>query len=352
MFRNIFFLISSAILSAGCSDDKPNILALCERDDIGNYIIKWETEPVMTGSMKIYVSDSPDVFPNTNPVVYARIEDGIARYVTQDNFTRKYFQLSLNEKYHQVVGSRFIEMERVQNLRDLGGYADKRQKNIRWGKIYRSGDLTTLTQWDEMRLTQLGIKTIIDLRDDDEVALYGPTKYTEANVIRIPIVGNNLEQIIPRIYEERMRKRDALIYMQDLYLRYIHTNITAFRQIFELFEDQSNYPILFSCQLGKDQSGIVAALLLAALGVTEESIIRDYVASNDYIDVSLLPYSIQDMSTETQETVTILLSSTESLMNFTIQSINREYGSLDHYLTEELQLTDKKREALKEILLN
>lgn len=67
MLGKILSLFASVILLVGCSSNAPDIRAICLRDDIGNYVIKWETDPVMEGIVKMTVSDNPDLFTNESP---------------------------------------------------------------------------------------------------------------------------------------------------------------------------------------------------------------------------------------------------------------------------------------------
>ena len=106
MLGKILSLFASVILLVGCSSNAPDIRAICLRDDIGNYVIKWETDPVMEGIVKMTVSDNPDLFTNESPIIYANIKDGVATYITNDNISRKYFRLSFNDKYPRIIGAR------------------------------------------------------------------------------------------------------------------------------------------------------------------------------------------------------------------------------------------------------
>ncbi|MCS2918775.1 membrane lipoprotein lipid attachment site-containing protein [Parabacteroides merdae] len=113
--KRILFLFTSVALLAGCSSGRaPEIRAICLRDDIGNYIIKWETAPHTDGTMKLYVSDTPNSFDMSRPCSYADINDGRVTYITNDNITRKYFLLSFNDKYYRTVGARSVQMDSVQ----------------------------------------------------------------------------------------------------------------------------------------------------------------------------------------------------------------------------------------------
>jgi len=350
MVNKVLILFSGIITLVGCSYRTPHIDALCERDRIGNYIIKWETDPQLQGMLKVYVSDDPDKFSNTNPSIYANISDGITTYITRERVSRQYFRLSFNDKYYRIVGARLVEMDSIQNLRDIGGYNNSKDKMIRWGRIFRSGELASLSDWDSIRLDKLQIKTIIDLRSDQDVQ-EKPVLYSNANIVHIPIAIEGEEDLPARILEGRMRKGDALLYMQDQYLQFITKDREKYAQALDLFLDKDNYPIIFNCTLGKDRVGFLAALLLSALDIPDDIIVSDYTASNTYIDISSFADMAQGLSAEAQETVTALLASNESLMQFALQKIRKDYGSIDKYLSNELDFNEKKQSKLKELML-
>ena len=346
----ILISLFGVVTLVGCATERLDIQAICSRDQIGNYIIKWETEPLVDGSLKVFVSKDPNDFDRTKPALFANAQDGIATYITNDNVTRNYFLLSFNDKYTKIVGSRGVSMDRIQNLRDMGGYPASHHKTTRWGMVYRSGTIANRSEWDSVRLSKLGIKTIIDLRDNEEFALK-PTQFEDVKVFRFSVSVENLNEIPMRIREGRMRKGDVILFMQDQYIKYITENKKTFAAALELFQNKENYPILFNCSLGKDRAGFLAAMLLAALGVPEEEITKDYTTSNDYIDVSFLSYLAEGLSWEAQEAITILISAQEAFIAPTLQKIEKDHGSIEKFLSKELGVSEKERENLKEILL-
>ena len=46
---------------------------------------------------------------------------------------------------------------------------------------------------------------------------------------------------------------------------------------------QDNVPLIFHCHSGKDRTGVAAMLILLALDVPRETILKDYVLSNEYL---------------------------------------------------------------------
>ncbi|MCC8153854.1 MAG: tyrosine-protein phosphatase [Tannerellaceae bacterium] len=350
MSEKILFLLSGIIALTSCSSRSIDIRTVCLRDAIGNYILKWETDPPMEGVMKLYVSDNPEKFNKNRPVGYVNINENVTKYVTSDNITRQYFMLTFNDKYPHIVSSRSVIMDNVENLRDLGGYPGGNDHTTRWGKIYRSGALYDLTVLDSVRMERLGIKTIIDLRTEEEV-FKAPIGYKNASVIHIPVTLGNFNDIYKRLIQGRVRKGDGMLFMQDLYLQYVTENSEQFAKAMEVFLDKENYPILFNCTYGKDGAGFLAAMILAALDVPEETIYRDYIISNNYVNIRRMEEFARTLNSDAQETITVMLMAHETLIDLVFRKIKKDYGSVDKYLSKELNLTDRKRNQLKDIML-
>lgn len=350
MLSRFLYILSVYFSLLACSSEQPEIQTVCTRDDIGNYIVKWEVTPALEGVVKMYVSDDPDEFDFTQPVGTYPISDGVATYITHDNFNRKFFCLTFNDEYPQVVASRFVAMDEMQNFRDLGGYQTEEHRRVRWGKVFRSGTITPYTEWDSIRFSIVRVKTIIDLRPEED-ARQTPISYKKAQLVSIPISLGNQSELDRRIEHNRMRKGDGLLYMQDLYLQFVSDDTAKFAEALDVFTHEENYPIVFCSLLGKDQAGFLAALLLSALDVPRETVLRDYVASNQYIDPLHFQERVEHLSPDTQEAVTVLVSARESFLELAFRKIEKDYGSVDKYLRNELGLTDAKKNELRRLLL-
>jgi protein-tyrosine phosphatase len=338
------------MILTGCTSQAPDIQVVCERDEIGNYILKWETVPQIRGTVKLYVSDNPNSFSKKEPAAITDIADERMTYITNDNISRKYFQLVFNDQFYKTVSSRAVVMENIQNFRDMGGYLAEDKKAIRWGKLYRSGELSSLNESDSLRLKNLGIKTIIDFRTPREIEK-APFRYTNAKVIHIPISFGNSNLFFEKIREGRLRKGDALIFMQDTYIGFVQQQGEQFGKAFHVLLDEKNYPVVFNCTLGKDRTGFFAALILLALDIPESTIIQDYLMTNDYLDLKKFEDRVKGLNTEEQETITLLLTANEKYIDIALSTIKKEYGSYQKYFLKVLGISEKEQDKLKEILL-
>jgi protein-tyrosine phosphatase len=342
------FLLHGALLHAACNPKELEVETACLQDTVGNYLIKWETSPKIKGLMQLQVSDDPDA-ERFATVSYTDISVGVTTYIPRDHFVRKYFRLVFNNSYRKEVASRLIPMDSVPYIRDLGGHPAGDGQEVRWGKVFRSGDLSRASEWDSLRLGNLGIKTVIDMRMDGDAAAY-PVAYPGAQVVSIPVV-TAADYILRQILSGKSRKGDVSLYMQDMYLQFTE-NTRPFAQALALFTDAANYPILILDPQGKDCAGFLSALLLAALDVPEKAILRDYMEANDAMNPKRFARLMGRMGNDAEEAMTVLLTVNEAFLDLAFKKIKKENGTLPRYIGEELFVTAKQKEKLREILLS
>ena len=355
MRKNLTFSVLSLLLFSYCTQEKPDIRVVCETVPSGNYVIKWETFPPMEGSVKIYESSVPDSFNLASPIAETEISNGVKDIFFVQTAKRSYFKLVFNKKYSVVTAERVIPMQNVFNLRDLGGYYTATGKQIQWGKLYRSSSLARASAQDEKSLINMGIRTVIDFRTDNERHDF-PSKYIAAQTFNFPLRGNPNNASFDRILSKKMKAGDVKVYAQDIFSFILENNSDYFIKMFDILSDATNYPILFHCSLGSDRSGVASALILAALDVDMDQIFNDYMLTNEQIDFNsyfsnLSKENIFLQDPDIQETFTALCRVHKETITYSFDEILKEYATLDNYFNSALKLTFKKREKLKEILL-
>lgn len=348
--RNVVFALVALVSLTQCSDEKLSIRSACEIDKLGNYVIKWETYPPTQGSVQIYESNSPDTFNTHSPIAEVPISKGYTTLMAIRNMERSYFHLVFNKKYKEVVTERSIILSSVFNFRDIGGYHTRQNKQMRWGKIYRTSSLFNLNHHDHEYLRRLGIKTIIDLRNEFEYYNY-PSEFQAESMINLPLKGDRLNVYFDKVLSGELTRNDVIVHLQGIFYSFIDNNPEYFRQLFDILLDKSNYPIVISCSLGKDRSALATALILAALDVSHTQVVEDYMYSNEQINFQFQFPNAQDFGPAVQETMTALYSAHEEIINNALDRIEEKYGSVHNYLEEELRLTAKDREKLRELLL-
>ena len=161
MYKNLINWLAIFLLFPSCSKTPPNISVVCEENNVGNCIIKWETAPLIQGQVKVYASTNPEMIPETLPIAAAPISDGRMTIVTDDPSRRYYYMMVFNNKYRVKIATRNVNIPGIQNFRDLGGYKSSATgKNVRWGMLYRSAQIDSLGCAALRELRNIGIKTI------------------------------------------------------------------------------------------------------------------------------------------------------------------------------------------------
>ena len=141
MYKNLLNLLALVVLFPSCSGTAPHISVVCEENNVGNCIVKWEMAPLIKGNVKVYASTDPDAIPEDVPVAMADISDLKMTIITNDPAKRYYYTLLFGDKYRVKIATRNVNIPGIQNFRDLGGYPSySTKKQVRWGMIYRSAE--------------------------------------------------------------------------------------------------------------------------------------------------------------------------------------------------------------------
>jgi protein-tyrosine phosphatase len=165
---------------------------------------------------------------------------------------------------------RHIEFARLYNFRDVGGYRTDGGMEVRWRRLYRSSSLHMLADDDLDRFRALGVRTVIDLRHPSEVAYRGRAPQGP-NYHNLPVEHRRWDTV--RDYHP-----DAGVarFFADRYLEVSQDGHRELRSALEVIAEAENAPMVVHCAAGKDRTGLLVALVLRLLGVSEEDVVADY----------------------------------------------------------------------------
>jgi len=242
-------------------------------------------------------------------------------------------------------------MDKIKNFRDIGGYFTIDNYQVRWGKMYRSADLSSATMQDQDKIRRLRIKTVIDFRSDKTAHRYPILLHPSIQKVSLPLAPMDAAKLDEQVNEGNFDRSDAIRYVQDAYVDILENHKEQFSELFDLLVNDSNYPVLLTGSLGKDGVGLVTYLILHVLGVSPVVLEQDYMLSNQCIDPAKEKIDATNLSEPMQEAVTAMLSVNRAYLNYAIDHINKTYGSVDNYLEKELRVTSDKRNLLRKHLL-
>ena len=175
---------------------------------------------------------------------------------------------------------RRLILEAVHNFRDLGGYPTADGRVTRWRTVYRADGLQRCSPADVEALRALDLHTVIDLRTDRELEERGrfPVDLYPVTFHHLPVIDVtwDVESV-----GDHDRAADFLFHQYRSLLAY---GEPLFAKAFHLLGLPGALPAVFHCAAGKDRTGILAALILAAMGVPHELVSEDYGLSRGAIE--------------------------------------------------------------------
>ena len=152
----------------------------------------------------------------------------------------------------------WVLSDQVTNARDLGGVPLSPGLSSACGRLFRGGPLANLTPMGCEAFHRLGIRTVIDLRTDSERMAVPDAScvIAQSTVLWAPL---------PIPYSLSPAQ-----YIADL------NTYSSIRLAFESLGDAAAYPIYFHCTYGRDRTGVLAAVILLALGASHEDVLSEY----------------------------------------------------------------------------
>jgi protein-tyrosine phosphatase len=126
---------------------------------------------------------------------------------------------------------------------------------------------------------------------------------------------------------------DALDAMQTTYRDFVKSDSHRFAELFDHMLTKPE-PLLFHCTAGKDRTGLAAALILSALGVSEKDIWQDYLLTNQ-----LYKRNSAGASNLSPDVLKIVWEVQASFLQSSLDVIQQDHGSMHNYLSQQLKLS-------------
>jgi len=258
----------------------------------------------------------------------------------------------------RIIGARHLALEGAYNFRDLGGIPTRDGKAVRWGQVFRSDALANLTSSDYARLNAMGIALVCDLRTREE-RKSASTEWRDGSPVFIlaPVSesdkGASQNSNVTDALRSGLALEEGKKMFEKFYVQMVLDSAGKFGTVLRTLAS-TDRPSMFHCQGGRDRTGITAAMLLQILGVSEETILQDYVLSTKYLSERpaqnpAMPRTAAEVRlAEASAEVTLLQP---RYIQAVFRAITAKYGSFDQYRRDGLQLTDADVQRLKGRLL-
>ena len=262
-------------------------------------------------------------------------------------------------------GFGYLGLKGISNARDLGGMPAADGRVIAPGRLLRSGLLHGATGADLARLKEIPLAAVVDLRTDtevehepDPVKKLEPAAWEHLSVLSSSALGitddESLRTLMPKVEEYLASPMGPSIeFYPSMVLS--KTSIAIWRRFFEILLSAEKGAVLWHCTAGKDRTGIAGFLTETALGVPQDLVMEDYLASNAHteplFEEAVRVNGFGHVAPKTLEMIHVLYTVSAGYLQVAIAAILAHYGTLDTYFEEALGLDAARIARLRELYL-
>jgi len=250
-----------------------------------------------------------------------------------------------------------LKLAGAPNFRDLGGYAAENGRVVRGGLVFRSGHFGELTAADHAALAPLGIRYVFDLRTAEERDI-APTKWQgpapQLVQLPAPFGPNDIAALMRRLADPAFDSAQVREFLREgmAALPFCAApGIAAWLRALAAGE----VPCVIHCTAGKDRTGLFCAVLLTLLGVDRETVLHDFLRTND-VAARNMAASVRAMPPLVQERVSpavveALARVLPEYLEAAFGSIEANFGSFENYRRVALEIDDAAAARIRARLL-
>lgn len=261
---------------------------------------------------------------------------------------------------------RHVALEGQPNFRDLGGYRTIDGRTVKWGQVYRSGELPRLSDDDLAKVDKLEINTVVSFLTDEEVEARGPDRLPDGTAeAPLPMSAGDLGDLAAVVVTARKTGDFSAVPADinpDLHRRLMVEAREHYASLLRKIAEPANRPLVFHCSHGVHRTGTAAAILLSTLGVPWETVREDYLLSNTYrrdeiehrlaqlrdLHAANTGIAPEEVDTTNMEAFYMLQG---AYIDAALEQAVEDYGSMEAYVRDGLGISDEEVERLRGELL-
>ncbi|CAI2172911.1 15257_t:CDS:10 [Funneliformis geosporum] len=247
---------------------------------------------------------------------------------------------------------KYLDVDGVTNFRDLGGYPcnisgrNLKQRYVRKRFIFRSGDLTRITEKGINTLRLLNLHVVFDFRSNIEVQTIGFVDIPGVNRIHVPVFkdADSREALFEKwsLYDQDYGHSKAYMIMLD-------EGRSAYKAVFQHILKHPKKPFIIQCTAGKDGNDIFCMLVLKLCGVNDDIIAREYEITdrNSQNEVVIKDYYEICKGFFTMDQIRRMMGAKYESMILTLHEFVNIYGDVENYLNKYLEFTQQEINQIK-----
>lgn len=226
--------------------------------------------------------------------------------------------------------SRDLVWDGLLNVRDLGGHPTEDGGETRFDEIVRADTVRRLSNEGWQALLDYGIRTIVDLRMDEERQADPPAELP-VTVVHVPFLEDD-DNVFREVEEAAATAPDQAASTRDVYLIFLERFRTNVAAGITAIADAPEGGVVVHCMGGKDRTGLATALLLRMSGVGIEDIAADYALSEERLQSRHDVWLAEAESEAERERLRRIYATPAESMVAVLEELERRYGSVEGYL--------------------
>jgi len=226
------------------------------------------------------------------------------------------------------------------NARDMGGMMTSSGKATAFRRFIRSDSPSELDMASIDALIEYSVRTVIDLRSEQEISRSGNPFMTRPEVAfyNFPLIALDPDDLRDPTMDFLASNK-----LGDLYVMMLEHSRKSIQGVLRTILNAPEGVIMFHCLHGKDRTGLIAAILYLLAGVSRENITRNYASSFNNIRVLVKPLFDNSPSDKHH----IYRSDAEN-MHILLDHIEKKYSGIIEPYLREIGFSESEIEKLRE----
>jgi len=228
--------------------------------------------------------------------------------------------------------ARRIELTGTFNVRDIGGYPTDDGRSTKWKTVLRGDALHKVDDEGRATLAGLGLRTSLDLREIEERTASPDRLHEEVQLVTLPLFSYAAPGTM--VSEGGELDRASMTSLSEVYLHLVRERGHVLAMALGALAEPDALPAIIHCTAGKDRTGVVVALLLSVLGVSDDIVAADFAATSLFLDEDFRRGVAEQTAAAglDEKRLTAMLACEPELILAVLHEIRTSHGDVRSYL--------------------
>ena len=226
--------------------------------------------------------------------------------------------------------NRNLSWDGLLNARDLGGHPTEDGGETRWRSVVRADSVRQLSEEGWQAVVDYGIRTVVDLRSEEELAADPPAQLP-VDAVNVSFFADRPD-VFEQVEAASIRATNHAEATREVYLIFLEHFRANVAQAIRAVGRAPEGGVVVHCVGGKDRTGLVTAFLLHLAGIDTEQIGADYALSEERLRSRHEVWIAEAETDAERERLRRVLQSPAASMVGVLEELEQRYGSLEGYL--------------------